>query len=335
MADHLDAPGLTSPAMDTRVDITDLYAFQKPGDPGRTVLILNVNPLAPTHADEFRSDAVYETLVDTDGDAVPNIAFRCRFTPKSGGKQFAKVTRAELNGQVEDGHLHGHEKPLVAGAPVSFGSNAIVTNGVGRTGVKFFAGFRSDPFFFDLLGFLNGLQFTGSDFFADKNVFGIALELPNALLGENPSIGVWVRTLVPMMMQPDHLTQADQMGRPAINTVFNHGPDKNIFNVTQPSAQRNAATAEGPTFLEEFTSELEALGGYSAVDALAIAEILLPDVLTFDYSSAAGFLNGRRLQDDVIDIELNLVTNGKITGDGVGPHTDYLSAFPYLGNPHV
>jgi hypothetical protein len=31
----------------------------------------------------------------------------------SGGKQFAKVTRAELNGQVEEGHLHGHEQPLV------------------------------------------------------------------------------------------------------------------------------------------------------------------------------------------------------------------------------
>jgi hypothetical protein len=335
MADHLDAPGLTSPAMDTRVDITDHYAFQKPGDPGRTVLIMNVNPLAPTHADEFRSDAVYETLVDTDADAVPNIAFRYRFTPKNGGKQFAQVTRAELNGQVEDGHLHGHEQQLVDGAPVSFGSNATVTNGVGRTGVKFFAGFRSDPFFFDLLGFLAGFEFTGSDFFADLNVFGIALELPNELLGANPDIGVWVRTLVPMTMQPDHLTQADQMGRPAINTVFNHGPDKNIFNVTQPAAQRSAATAEGPTFLEEFTSELEALGGYSAGDALAIAEILLPDVLTFDYSSTAGFLNGRRLQDDVIDIELSLVTNGKITGDGVGPHTDYLSVFPYLGNPHV
>ena len=37
---------------------------------------------------------------------------------------------------------------------------------------------------------------------------------------------------------------------------------------------------------------------------------------------------------DVIDIELNLVTNGGVTGDEVGPHTDYLSAFPYLGNPH-
>src|SRR5205823_13660739 len=88
--------GLTSPAMDARVDITDHYAFQKPGDPDRTILILNVNPLAPTHADEFRSDAVYETLVDTDGDAQPNIAFRYRFTPKEHGNQFAHVARAEI-----------------------------------------------------------------------------------------------------------------------------------------------------------------------------------------------------------------------------------------------
>src|SRR5260370_18811144 len=69
MADHLDAPGLTSPAMDALVDITDHYVFQKPDHPDRTILILNVNPLAPAHAAEFRSDAVYETLVDVNGDA--------------------------------------------------------------------------------------------------------------------------------------------------------------------------------------------------------------------------------------------------------------------------
>ena len=68
---------------------------------------------------------------------------------------------------------------------------------------------------------------------------------------------------------------------------------------------------------------------------MAIARILLPDILTFDYSSTAGYLNGRRLQDDVIDISLNLATNGSVTSDGVGPHTDYLADFPYLGKPHV
>jgi hypothetical protein len=334
MSDHLDAPGLTSPAMDARVDITDVYAFQKPGDPGRTVLILNVNPLAPTLAQEFRADAVYETLVDTDGDAVPDIAFRYRFSPRDGTTQVAHVSRAELNGQVEDGHLHGHEQPLVEGAKVSFGSDAIVSDGVAHNGVQFFAGLRSDPFFFDLLGFLNGLKFTGSDFFSDKNVYGIVLEMPNELLGQNPNIGIWARTLVPMTLQPDHLTQADQMGRPAINTVFNHGVDKITFNNTQPADQRTASTAANGTFLEEFASELQALGGYPAPQALTIAKILLPDILTYNYSSSDGFLNGRRLQDDVIDIELGLVTNGKVTGDGVEPHTDYLGTFPYLGKPH-
>jgi hypothetical protein len=43
------------------------------------------------------------------------------------------------------------------------------------------------------------------------------------------------------------------------------------------------------------------------------------------YTSSAGFLNGRKLTDDVIDISLTLVTNGKITTDKVGPHTDYLN----------
>lgn len=336
MADHLDAPGLASPAMDARVDITDHFAFQKPGNPSKTVLILNVNPLAPTHADEFRHDALYETLVDTNGDARPDLSFRYRFTRKSEGRQFARVTRALLGEtELSDGHVHEETEKdvLIEHAPVSFGSEPVVTNG--EDGVRFFAGLRSDPFFFDLLGFLNGLKFTGSDFFADKNVFGIALEIPRRLLGSNPKIGVWVRTLVPMTLQPDHLTQADQMGRPAINTVFNHANDKNTFNVTTPADQRAAKTASGKTFLEVFTAELEALGGYTMSEAEGIAKILLPDVLTFDDSSAAGFLNGRRLRDDVIDISLNLVTNGNVAGDGVGPHSDYLAEFPYLGNPHV
>src|ERR1700730_1845321 len=106
MADHLDNPGLTSPAMDARVDITDIYVFQKPGNPGRSTLILNVNPLAPAHADEFRHDALYELLVDTDGDARPALTFRVRFSRKNGGQQSARVTRAQIGGELEDGHVH-------------------------------------------------------------------------------------------------------------------------------------------------------------------------------------------------------------------------------------
>ena len=57
-------------------------------------------------------------------------------------------------------------------------------------------------------------------------------------------------------------------------------------------------------------------------------------MLDYDFLKPSGYLNGRRLQDDVIDISLNLVTNGGLKTDGVGPHTDYLADFPYLGQPH-
>ncbi len=325
MSDHLDAPGLTSPGADHELDITDLYAFQKPDDEadqegGKSILILNVNPL--TLADAFENDALYQLNVDTNGDALTDRRFDIVFSSKTTAGQTASV----------DLVVGSTRTTIVSGAPVSFGSNAIVTV---RGPYKFFAGLRSDPFFFDLVGFLSfvqghGFDFTHGDFFADKNVFGIVLEVPNKALGTNPNIGVWARTAKPLSM----LMQIDRVGRPAINTVFNHGADKNTFNSITPDQDRTTLNAEGVTFLQSFESQLMALGGYSPAAAMSIAEILLPDILTYDFSSSAGFLNGRKLADDVIDIELALVTKGAVKTDNVGPHTDYLSQFPYLGTPH-
>lgn len=332
MADHLDSSTkLTSPHGDPRADITDIYIFQKPGDPGKSVLILNVNPLAPTLADEFQHGAAYDMLIDTDADARADIGYRVTFSAKDHGRQFATVVRTnrEPGSGGHDGESH---EVVIDRAPVSFGTRAHITDGAG--GFRFFAGFRSDPFFFDLLAFLAGLKFhnPGSDFFIDKNVFGIVLEVPSRRgLGANPKVGYWARTLIP---QNGHLVHDDQMGRPAINTVFNHGTDKDLFNITAPDRQRSTTTSTGHTFLQNFVSTLETLGGYSGSKATGIAEILLPDILTYDYTSSAGFLNGRKLADDVIDAELSLVSNGQITSDFVGPHTDYLTHFPYLGEPH-
>jgi hypothetical protein len=73
MSDHFDAllslydPESVSPAikappdtkrlkMDARIDICDIYAFQKPKDVNKSVLVLNVNPVAPTYADSFASE---------------------------------------------------------------------------------------------------------------------------------------------------------------------------------------------------------------------------------------------------------------------------------------
>ena len=317
MADHLDAPGLKSPNMDAEIDITDHYAFQKPGDPNKSILVFNVNPLAPTLANSFQHEAIYEIKVDTDADAVAEIAFRITFSPKVNGRQTATVRRA--TGANAAGNNSGGQV-IINRAPVNFDSNITITE---SGPYKFYAGFRSDPFFFDLLGFLAGFKFTGSDFFIDKNVFSMVLEVPNTALGANPNIGIWVRNLMP---QNDEFVQIDRMGRPAINTVFNHGNAKNTFNSIPPTQDRALFEASFVATLESF--------GYNSSQATQIAEILLPDILTYDYSSSAGFLNGRQLTDDVIDIELNLVTNGQVTTDKVGPHTDLLSVFPYVGNPH-
>jgi len=317
MADHLDAPGLKSPNMDAEIDITDHYAFQKPGDASKSILIFNVNPLAPTLADSFEHEAIYEIKVDTDADAVAEVAFRITFSPKVNGRQTATVRRA--TGANAAGNNNGGQV-IINHAPVNFDSTITITE---SGPYKFYAGLRSDPFFFDLLGFLAGFKFTGSDFFIDKNVFSMALEVPNTALGSNPKVGIWVRTL---LSQNDEWVQIDRMGRPAINTVFNHGADKNTFNHIPPTQDRALFEASFVATLESF--------GYTSGQATQIAEILLPDILTYDYSSSAGFLNGRKLTDDVIDIELNLVTNGQVTTDMVGPHTDLLSTFPYVGNPH-
>jgi hypothetical protein len=42
VSDHLDAPGLKSPNMDVREDITDISAFQNPADPTRSFLAMSL-----------------------------------------------------------------------------------------------------------------------------------------------------------------------------------------------------------------------------------------------------------------------------------------------------
>jgi hypothetical protein len=67
-------------------------------------------------------------------------------------------------------------------------------------------------FFFDRRGALNSLQFTGDDYFADKDVCSIVLEVPNSALGSK-KIGLLHRTLVPA--DGSSWVQAERGARPA------------------------------------------------------------------------------------------------------------------------
>ena len=260
MSDHLDAPGLKSPNMDARVDITDIFAFQNPADPTRSVLVMNVNPVAPTLADSFAPEAVYDLILDTDGDAVADVTYRVTFSPRENGDQMATVRRAKGE-ETRTAEISG--EVLFRNVPVSFDGDA----GVVESGdYEFFVGIRSDPFFFDLEGFQHDFEFTGEDFFIDKNVFSMVLEMPNKALGEG-QIEFWCRVLGP---EDGDLSQIDRMGRPLTNMLYNEGEDKNAFNQVGPEQDRDL-------FLENFVAVLEA-NGYGSGEARTVAETLLPDV---------------------------------------------------------
>ena len=142
------------------------------------------------YAEPFAPEALYELKIDTNGDAVADITYRVRFSSSKGGTQTATLRRvegAQAAATGDDGQI------IVEGVPVSTGRDARVTQ---AGDYRFFAGWRSDPFFFDVAGALNNLQFTGDDFFADKDVCSIVLEVPNSVLGPK-EVGLWARTLIP------------------------------------------------------------------------------------------------------------------------------------------
>ena len=155
MSHHYSGPDFAFPNGDARLDFCDLFAFPKPEDTSKSILIMDVhpsvsvNPEGPTLTDPFAPEAIYELKIDTDGDAVANIAYRVQFSPSENGAQTATVRRvegADAAGMSDGGQL------IVEDAPVSTGSEAQVAEAGEH---RFFAGWRSDPFFFDVGGALN------------------------------------------------------------------------------------------------------------------------------------------------------------------------------------
>jgi hypothetical protein len=275
-----------------------------------------LNPSGPTTSDPFSSEALYELKIDTNGDAVADIAYRIRFSSSGGDRQVASLRRVEgteAAGTDDGGQL------IVDRAPVSVGPDALVT---ASGDYRFFAGWRSDPFFFDTQGAINNLQFTGQDFFADADVCSIVLEVPNSALGSG-RVGLWHRTLDGTS---GSWVQADRGALPS-QSVFLTGDEKAAYLAAQP--------ADDARFVPVFAHSLEHTGGYTPADAARVAKTILPDILYYDPRQPASYpTNGRSLTDDVMDGFIRLLTNGKIMRDNVGAHTDLLATFPYVGPPH-
>ncbi|MBX3399187.1 MAG: DUF4331 family protein [Gemmataceae bacterium] len=355
-ADHRDGPIFANTPANGRADINDIYLFQAPGNINNTVIIFTVSPFpgggGGTPA-TFDPTLVYDVKVDNTGDAVEDITFRFTFGAPNGQGVQAFTMRGLPSTKFP---------PTGILATGNTGANVNV-----RGGGLVRAAVQDDPFFFDATGFgqfvaAGAVPFprpvgTAANFFGpDGNTLSISLELPTATLRSapsNPNIGVFTTTV-------RNGVQLDRTGRPAINTALvppvprnslGRGDRRNAFNAGLPRNDRRAFRADLIATLTNVYGR--PLNGPFPTSASSLADFLLPDILTFNTSTAFttnaadanGFPNGRRMRDDVIDLELNLLTGGGITTDNVADDNgDKITdgtmrangtfrpvAFPYIG----
>jgi hypothetical protein len=350
-ADHLDAPTVKS---DHRIDINDVYLFQG-ANSANTVLVMTTNVHAGfLSGTTFRPGALYEFKIDNTGDAIEDVAYRIKFGDVRGdGSQQIHVQRADGAGNPLTG---GGGKQVAKG---STGQMLSVADG----GMAW-AGLADDPFYFDLVGFsafkaaalaavgggLTGAELAAalgnictsdpaSNFFAGFDATAIVLEVPDwALDGGNASgvINVWGETAI---VEGGVLTQVERMGLPTINTVFNHSDaTKEAYNRANPSGDPALVGGNISFLVSAIVGAAEQLGAFpggidEAAYGAAIADALTPDVLTYDTDTMADFtaLNGRGLNDDVINVAYGAVSAGVLTSDCVAEDNTLSGAFPYLG----
>jgi hypothetical protein len=190
-ADHADAPAVTGNAS----DITDVYAFQGQ-DTNNMVFVVNTQGLlspGATAGATFNESVLTEINIDNNNDNVEDLVIQAI---KRGNKMYffgptppgVTGTSSTIKTSYEAGNV---EISQYGQAPIIKTSN----------GMKFFAGPRDDPFFFDLnqykailAGTASGFNNPGTDTFAGTNVLSIIVEVPKTSLGASSSINIWAET---------------------------------------------------------------------------------------------------------------------------------------------
>ena len=190
-ADHADAPAVTGNAS----DITDVYAFQGQ-DTNNMVFVVNTQGLlspTATATAAFNENVMLEINIDNTGDNVEDLVIQAI---KRGSKMyfFGPVAPGTtgVSSMVKTGSMTGSVDI----------SQYVATPVIGTAnGMKFFAGPRDDPFFFDLGQFqailggtATGFKAVGTDTFAGTNVLSTVVEVPKSLLGNSATINVWAET---------------------------------------------------------------------------------------------------------------------------------------------
>ncbi len=191
-ADHADAPAVTGNAN----DITDVYAFQGQ-DTNNMVFVVNTQGLltpAATAGAVFNENVMVEINIDNNGDAIEDLVIQAI---KRGNKMYFFGPTAPgttgISSTVKTANAAGNvEISTQSSAPIVATAN----------GMKFFAGPRDDPFFFDLgqfksilMGTASGFNNPGLDTFKGTNVLATVIEVPKTLLGgTGTSVNIWAET---------------------------------------------------------------------------------------------------------------------------------------------
>ena len=211
----------------------------------------------------------------------------------------------------------------------------------------------------------------GKDFFAGYGVHTLAVQIPIAdLKAKNDTIGVWasvdrqkVTTRGAKTTDSGHWVQVDRLGNPLVNEVIIPTGLKDRWNALQPWNEKEFKQYYTSPMLAAVINKLYKLGAPETGRDDLVAVLLtgvpklnytgpkLADVLRLNLSipvtkspnrlgvlggDTQGWPNGRRLDDDVIDIAEQAVggflKGTKLPlGDGVnGDDMKQLSGFPYV-----
>ncbi len=279
----------------------------------------------------FAPNAFYDFRIDNNGDWHEDVTLRIRFTELDAADiQTFNVERIDSASKAE---------PLGQGK-----TNEIVTL---TNGGRVWAGLSADPFFADgvALGEFQQALYTqqrftpeafkrGFNLFGGRNVTPIVLEIPSAVLGSG-TIHVWAVTAI---TENDRFAQVERIGRPLIQPVFNVADAQaDAHNHGQPADDVANASAHIAGVVAMITG-LGKTASDPAVYGAAVAARILPDALTYQIGTPAGYtfatFNGRRLTDDVMDVTLNLVANMPIS-DNVATDNRFQTEFPYIAPAHV
>lgn len=190
-ADHIDAPAVQGGTS----DITDYYAFRGENT-DNLVFVANVqgllSPMA-TAAASFDENVLIEFNIDNDGDNVEDLVIQA--IPRDGKMYFFGPVAPGTTGLSSSIHS---EATMGSVEITPYGSEAKISN---ENGMKYFAGPRDDPFFFDfgqyteiLAGNASGFNNPGDDTFAGTNVLSVVVEVPKSALGGSGTLNTWVES---------------------------------------------------------------------------------------------------------------------------------------------